>query len=217
MTRLALFDLDGTLINLPSTERRFIAELWTRRLINWRRASLFALFLPVWLPRFGADVARKNKAYLSGLEIEAIESLGQNFARQLADEVTAAVRQALEQHKLAGDYIVLLTGSPYFIAEPLGQVLGFDEVIATQPARSGQQFSWLPPTQHPMGYRKLSLAEEVCERRGLELSDAAAYGDSRLDLALLKAAGQPIAVSPDASLAQVAQAKGWRVVRDCDK
>ena len=212
MSRVALFDLDGTLIRLPSSERRFIGELWSRRLLNWRRATLFALYLPVWLPRFGRDVARKNKAYLSGLEIGQVESLGRDFARHLAAEVTSPMRQALEDHQESGDYTVLLTGSPYFIAQPLGRLLGFDEVIATQPARAGSRFSWLPPTQHPLGREKLTLAQAVCNRQQKPLSEAAAYGDSRQDVALLSEVGQPVAVCPDDSLRQVAQEDGWTIL-----
>ena len=216
MTRAAIFDLDGTLISLPSSERRFIGELWSRRLLNWRRATLFALFLPVWLPRFGRDVARKNKAYLSGLDIQTIEQLGEAFAQRLAEEVTGPMQEALDEHRRAGDLIVLLTGSPYFIAEPLAQALGFDEVIATRPATSGHRFSWLPPVQHPMGQDKLELARDLCRRHGLNLNESAAYGDSRLDLALLERTGRPVAVSPDDSLRQTARDQGWQVIGNRD-
>ena len=121
--RAAIFDLDGTLIDLPSSEHRFIGELWVRRAINWRRASLFALFLLVWLPRFGTDVARRNKAYLSGLPVDEIEALGQHFADQLATEVRPALRERLSDHQSCGDFTLLLSGSPYFIAQPLGSRL----------------------------------------------------------------------------------------------
>lgn len=210
--RAAIFDLDGTLIDLPSSERRFIAELWARRTIDWRRASLFALFLLIWLPRFGTQVARRNKAYLSGLSVTEVEALGQGFASQLADAVRPAVRARLRDHQSDGDFTLLLSGSPYFIAEPLGGHLGFDAVIATQPAVRGDCFSWLPPTRHPLRQAKADLAAQACAERGLRLADATAYGDSALDLPLLLRVAHPVAVAPDQGLRRAARARRWPVL-----
>ena len=41
---------------------------------------------------------------------------------------------------------------------------------------------------------------------------AAAYGDSRADLALLELAREPVAVAPDRELARIARARGWRIL-----
>lgn len=208
----AIFDLDGTLIGLPSSERRFIGELWARRRIDWRRASLFALFLLVWLPRFGTDVARRNKAYLSGLPVREVESLGEHFAGQLTGEVRPVLLARLREHQRRGDFTLLLSGSPYFIAEPLGAALGFEAVIATRPATTGDTFSWLPASSHPLRKAKARLAAEACAARGTRLADATAYGDSALDLPLLLRVAHPVAVQPDQSLRRVARTRHWPVL-----
>lgn len=210
--RAAIFDLDGTLIGLPSSERRFIGELWARRAIDWRRASLFALFLLVWLPRFGTDVARRNKAYLSGLPVREVEALGAHFAGQLAAEVRPALRARLRDHQRRGDFTLLLSGSPYFIVEPLGAALGFEAVIATRPATAGDTFSWLPPVCHPLGAAKAILAAQACRARDLDLAAATAYGDSALDLPLLLRVAEPVAVAPDRALWRAARARRWPVL-----
>ena len=210
--QVAIFDLDGTLIRLPSSERRFVAQLWVRRLINWRRAALFASFPLAWLPRFGRDVARKNKAYLSGLDVALVQSLGRAFAAELLAEVPRTMRGELEQHQRAGRATLLLTGSPDFIAEPLGALLGFSEVIATRPAQRGGRYTWMPPLVHPMGKTKLALARDFCQRRGTTLAAASAYGDSRLEIPLLAQCARPVAVDPDSHLRHAAAARGWRIL-----
>jgi phosphoserine phosphatase len=210
--RAAIFDLDGTLIGLPSSERRFIGELWAERRIDWRRAGLFALFPLVWLPRFGKDVARRNKAYLSGLPVAEVEALGTGFAHRLTAVVRPVLRARLEAHLAAGDFTLLLSGSPYFITEPLGAALGFEAVIATQPATAGDTFSWLPPVCHPLGAAKARLAAQACLARGLDLAAATAYGDSALDLPLLLRVADPIAVSPDRALRRAARSRSWPVL-----
>ncbi|MFZ5654185.1 MAG: HAD family hydrolase [Pseudomonadota bacterium] len=210
--RAAIFDLDGTLIGPPSSERRFIGELWARGAIDWRRASLCALFLLIWWPRFGADVARRNKAYLSGLPVTEVEALGAEFARRLVAEVRPALRARLDAHRRAGDFTLLLSGSPWFIADPLGASLGFDAVIATRPALRGNRFSWLPADRHPLREAKAELAESACARRGLSLAAATAYGDSALDLPLLARVADPVVVQPDPGLRRAAGARGWPII-----
>ncbi len=211
--RAAIFDLDGTLIPLPSSERRFFRELWRRGLIDARRGALFGLFFVLWLPRYGRDVARKNKAYLSGLPVDEIESLGRRFVHeQLLADLSPAVLARLRAHQRAADVTLLLTGSPYFIADPLGAALGFDAVIATRPAVRGNVFSAFPPPVHPMAQDKPALADNFCRAHRLRLSAATAYGDSRLDLPLLRRVADPVAVDPDDALRQAAQSARWPVL-----
>ena len=215
--RAAIFDLDGTLIPLPSSERRFIRQLWSRGFIGWRRGALFGVFLLLWLPRYGRDVSRKNKAYLTGLPIDEIEALGHRFANHhLLPDVAPAVLARLRAHQAAADVTLLLTGSPYFLAEPLGEALGFDAVIATRPAVRGKVFSALPPPVHPVAHDKPALADAFCRAHHLRLSDAAAYGDSRLDLPLLRAVAHPVAVDPDDALRQAALSARWTVLDPLD-
>lgn len=215
--RAAIFDLDGTLIPLPSSERRFFRELWSRGLIDGRRGALFGLFFLLWLPRYGRDVSRKNKAYLSGLPVADVEALGQRFAhKQLLPNVASSVLARLRAHQVAADTTLLLTGSPYFLAEPLGEALGFDTVIATRPAARGNVFSAFPPTLHPMAQDKPALADTFCRAHHLRLSDAAAYGDSRLDLPLLRRVADPVAVNPDDLLREAAQSAHWSVLDALD-
>ena len=47
----------------------------------------------------------------------------------------------------------------------------------------------------------------------IDLGASWAYSDSVSDLPMLRAVGHPVAVNPDAELAEIAAAKGWRVMR----
>ena len=51
------------------------------------------------------------------------------------------------------------------------------------------------------------------EEHDIDLGASWAYSDSASDLPMLRAVGHPVAVNPDATLAEIAAAEGWRVMR----
>jgi HAD superfamily phosphoserine phosphatase-like hydrolase len=210
---LVLVDLDGTLIDAPGSERRFIAELMRKGYIGpaqWRTAAMFLLRNGA---RFGRDVARKNKGYLAGLGAERVAALGAEFvAQNLIHELRAFMLERLQQHLSAGDRIVLLTGAPDFLAAPLARHLGLADYSATICHRAGDRFTAQPPVQHPLGWDKRRLGAALCEQAGCVLEDCTAYADARHDLPLLDAVGQAVAVTPDRVLAQAAAVKGWEIL-----
>ena len=210
---LALFDADGTLFPNPSSESRFIRHLMRRgRLGPAQLYHACAFMVRAW-PCYGRHVGRKNKAYLCGLRTEEIATLARTF---VAEEIVPRLRPALlariRAHRDRGDRLVLLTGTPEFIARPLAAHLEMDEVVATRPAVRDGRFTADPPLRHPLGLEKLDLARDLGQRLGIPAKDWTAYGDSRYDIPLLEHCGQAVAVTPDAHLAALAKARGWEIL-----
>ena len=54
---------------------------------------------------------------------------------------------------------------------------------------------------------------QLAARDGLDLATSYAYSDAASDVPMLRAVGHPVAVNPDAELAQVAAQEGWDVLR----
>ncbi|HKL63926.1 MAG TPA: HAD-IB family hydrolase [Woeseiaceae bacterium] len=213
--RLAVFDIDGTLVAGPSTEKRFFLWLLRRGVLGPRRVFAFLWFNLRWLPRYGRHVAKKNKAYLSGLDSERFAREAQAF---VADEVASALYAPavarLHRHRAAGDVIVLLSGTLQPIAEELAARLGADQAIGSLCAERDGRLSARPPLRHPFGAEKSMLLDGICHERGVTADAVAAYGDSRWDLALLERVGTPVAVRPDHELHASAVARGWEVLAD---
>ena len=116
--RAAIFDLDGTLIGLPSSERRFIGELWAERRIDWRRAGLFALFPLVWLPPvchpLGAAKARlaAQACLARGLDLAAATAYGDSaldlpLLLRVADPIAVSPDRALRRAARSRSWPVL--------------------------------------------------------------------------------------------------------------
>jgi HAD superfamily hydrolase (TIGR01490 family) len=210
---VALFDLDGTLTEDASCERRFVLHLAARGLLGGRQMATAAGFALRHWPVYGRHVLKKDKAYLAGLSVAEITSVADAFARKdLEPRLRPGVVARLERHRRRGDPAALITGAPDFIVAPLADRLGFDAWRATRFAVQDGRFLAAPPRDHPFAEEKLRHANEICARFAERLADCTAYGDSIYDLPLLTQVGHPVAVAPDAGLAKAARAAGWEIL-----
>jgi HAD superfamily hydrolase (TIGR01490 family) len=210
---LAVFDIDGTLVTGPSTEKRFALHLARSGRLGPRQVLAFLAFLPRQAACFGRHVLKKDKAYLAGLRERDMRDLA-------AAWVTSALQRAwfepclarLRRHHEAGDVVVLLSGTPQFVAAAIGGALGVEHVIGSECAVSNGRFLAQPPVNHPFGDRKVAIVADLARLYGVDASEITAYGDSIHDLPLFMSVGKAIAVRPDEALATVASEAGWETL-----
>lgn len=210
---LVFVDVDGTLLEGPSSERLFIAHLMSCRVLGARQLThAMAFFLRHWRD-YGQHTVKKNKAYLAGLDRETVATIADSFVRtELSRRLRSAVVERMEQHRRAGEIIALLTGTPDFIAAPLACWVGAEMWRATRCAEERGLFMAAPPKVHPFADEKVKQALDICARLDMDLSRCTAYADEVYDLPLLRRVGRPVAVSPDRGLARIAQREGWEVL-----
>lgn len=211
--RLAVFDIDGTLVAGPSTEKRFFLRLLRAGRLGPRQIGAFLWFFARWLPRFRSGVARKNKAYLYKLPVPAVRKLADAWVpRGLREAWFQPCVARLREHLAEGDRVVLLSGTPDFVAEAIARELGVSEVIASRCVAQAGRFGAAPPQLHPFGAVKADLVRDLARRAGLPLDAVVAYGDSFHDLALLECVGRAVAVRPDKRLLERAGQAGWEIL-----
>ena len=211
--KLAIFDIDGTLVE-GSTERRFWRYLLKRGHQGPRQVLAYLMFWLRYLPVYGRQTRKKNKAYLYKLETARVRALAASFVtEEILPRLYAPVVQRLQSHLRRGDTVVLLSGTLEPIAKALAQALSVAHVRATICRERNGRYLWGPPDVHPFGVTKLELATEFAAGIGATLSDASAYGDSQHDLDLLQAVGDPVAVMPDEPLLETARGNRWHIIR----
>jgi HAD superfamily hydrolase (TIGR01490 family) len=214
---LAVFDVDGTLVETNVVEYYLWMRLKSQPLEEWP-AFLGQLLqqAPRWLyleRRSRADFQRSFYREYDGLDVERMRVLG----REALDAVTLrrlypeGVRR-LREHKQAGHRVLLLTGALDVVVEPLAELLEVEVDCAHLLERDGRLTGDLrsPP---PAGEARATLLEEYAAREGGDLSESFAYADSLSDLPMLELVGLPVVVNPDARLSQMAAQRGWRVER----
>lgn len=210
---LVLVDVDGTLIEGVPCERLFIPYLLAQRMLGPRQLTAFAAFVPRYAARFGRHVLKKDKAYLSGLEVSAVEQAAVRFVDlHLLRRVRRLLRVRLERHAEAGDLVALLTGTPQFIAAPLAARLSIPRAVGALCDQTGDVFTALPPRCHPFAETKVTAAEALCRQLGLPLGECVAYADSIYDLALMERVRRAVAVAPDSALRARAERWDWEIL-----
>jgi HAD superfamily hydrolase (TIGR01490 family) len=210
--KLAIFDIDGTLVD-GSTERRFWRYLVRRGRQGPRQLLEYCWFWLRFRPVYGATTAKKNKAYLAGLAVAEIDSLASEFVTtEILSQLYAPAVARLQQHQRRGDTVALISGTLEPIARALAAALGVAQVRATVCRKRDGIYVASPPEVHPFGAAKLALAAELAAQLGADLRQASAYGDSRHDLGLLEAVGNPVAVRPDGPLLATARDNGWDII-----
>ncbi|HHM06460.1 MAG TPA: hypothetical protein ENJ19_12090 [Gammaproteobacteria bacterium] len=210
---LVLLDVDGTLLPGSSSESAFISHLAHSGRLGPRQAMAGLGFFCRWWPRYGRQVGRKNKAYLTGLEVQKVARWAAQFVKEeLLHRVRPVMHQRLSDHYDKGDFVILLSGTPDFIATPLARGIGAHGWCGTRMRTHHGRFLAHPPLRHPFGREKLILAHSLCRRYGARLSECVAYGDSHYDAALLEQVGEAVAVYPDKKLEQQALAARWEII-----
>jgi len=219
MTRLALFDLDHTLLSGDSD------VLWCEFLIaeglldradfeprNRRMAERYArgIATPAEFCGFYAQT-------LAGARPDAWQGLRERFLGDvIAPRIPAASRELVERHRTAGDRVVLTTATNRYLVELTARSLGIDDLIATEVEVVAGAFTGHNTGVLNMREGKVERLRQWLEGKGLPatvLANAAFYSDSKNDLPLLLAVGHPVAVDPDEVLAEHASRAGWPVLK----
>ncbi|WP_446831046.1 HAD family hydrolase [Candidatus Foliamicus sp.] len=210
---LVLFDIDGTLVREPSTEKRFALWMLLKGRIGPLRLLAYAVFCLRYLPRYGSDVFAKNKSLMWRRTADSALGLARDWAaRHLRGALQPACVERLEMHRKQGDTLVLLSGTPDFLAQAVADELDVPHVIATRCPRRKGRFCFAPPEVHRVGKAKREAAHTLCTQFGISPRNTIAYADSISDLPLLAACGHPVAVTPDRALAAEAQRHGWEML-----
>ena len=211
--QLALFDIDGTLLSDPSSEKRLMLWMLLKGRIGLIRLLAYGVFALRYLPRYGAGVFAKNKSLLWRRRTGSAKVLAREWAaRRLARALFPPCVERLRLHQQRGDIVVLLSGTPDFLAEAIAEQLDVANVVATHCAVRAGRFRFAPPKVHRVAAAKLSAARDLCAQFEVPLAQTVAYANSITDLPLLAACGMPVAVNPDPALAAIAGEQGWETI-----
>lgn len=208
----ALFDMDRTLI------RKNTASLYTRYRRDLGEAGVKdSLLVGWWVLQYtlglvnAESVARKALGVYKGTrESDMVARCQEWFPAYVLPHLSSSAREAVEQHRRAGDILAIVTGSTQYAARPLADTLGIEHVVSSEiDVDDAGSFTGEVRLPLCLGNGKLERTRIFLESHGVTLHNATFYSDSVTDLPLLEAVGRPIAVNPDFRLVRVAKKRGW--------
>ncbi len=214
---LAVFDVDGTLVETNIVEYFFWMRLKDQALDEWPRfLAEMARKAPRWLyleRRSRAEFQRSFYREYAGLDLEVMRRLGEEALNEVTlRRIYPEGMRRIREHKRAGHRVLLLTGALDVVVEPLAELLEVEVDCAHLLVKDGRLTGDLaaPP---PAGEARGTLLEEYAAAAGVDLAESFAYADSLSDLPMLELVGTPVVINPDARLSQVGAQRGWRIER----
>jgi HAD superfamily hydrolase (TIGR01490 family) len=122
----------------------------------------------------------------------------------------------VNQHKEAGDRLLIITATNSFITKPIGELFGIDELIGTDPEENEGEFTGKVKGTPSFKEGKVTRLFDWLGEKNLKLADFEKtffYSDSQNDLALLEVVTNPVVVNGDKILLEKAQEKNWPTLK----
>lgn len=212
---VAFFDLDNTILN-SNSGKILILQAFKKGLIN-KNAIIQALILSVFY-RIGLlspeRIMKKMASWLKGVpENQFIDFARNTFSIYIKNAIREQARKAIKYHKQNNGHTVILSAATHYICNPVKDVLEIDDVICSKMEVIDGYFSGYPEGEYCYGKEKLIRTKAYCETHNFDIDEAYYYADSISDLNVLEKVGNPMCVSPDAKLIQVAEKRRWQMFR----
>jgi len=221
--RVALFDLDGTLVDahlwlgmvrhhLKTKENLFevfwyltshvaLAPFWKMRLISTEK----------YYQSWGKDLAKLTK----GIKLERGKEIFDCLANEyLLPKLKKDVLKRLKAHQADGFLTILTSGSFQDLLQIIAKHLNIDFALGTELEIVKNRFSGkvIPPLCLSKG--KAEKLQSFLSEKNLKINfkESFAYSDSVFDLPMLELVGNPVVVGPDKKLLEIAKRKRWQII-----
>jgi len=218
--KLALFDLDGTLIAGDSDHafgEFMVTQGWVdAELHRHRNDEFYRQYLAGCL-----DIAEyidfSTRAWRDRSLDEQLAASARFMAEVMAPQLLPAARALLDQHRAAGDLVAIVTATNEFITRPIADALGVEHLLAVELERdSDGAATGLIRGVPSFREGKIERVRDWLAGMGQHLSaveHSVFYSDSTNDLPLLEIVSEPVATNPSPALEAIALQRGWRILR----
>ncbi len=216
--KLALFDLDNTLLNGDSdfawSEYMIERGEFDRQVFEAKNLAFYQQYQAGTLDIFEfldfqlKPLSRHPHAVLNAWHAQFMHEKIRPMIGQKALDLVAS-------HRAAGDICVIITATNRFVTAPIAAAFGIADLIATEPEEINGRFTGKVSGVPSFREGKISRLESWMTERGWSwnsFSDSTFYSDSRNDLPLLNSVKTPVAVDADPTLHAHALAQGWAVI-----
>ena len=214
---LAIFDLDNTLLAGDSDHRwgEFLCYVGLANAEAFRQKN----------DAFYADYQAGSldmTAYLdfvleplTGMERSAVRSLQRQFVAECVEPMLLdKAFDLLNEHRIKGDTLLMMTATHAVVAEPVAARLGFEHWLGSGVGLHDDRYTGKAEGIPCFQQGKVDHLADWRSRYPdiADPDDCWFYSDSHNDLPLLSAVGHPVAVDPDDTLRAHAEANDWPIM-----
>jgi len=214
--RLALFDLDHTLLSGDSDEEwlKFLVSLGA---VDASRGEVANADMMRRYREGSVGVQEFCEFFLQPYPDHPMERLlewrERYFGERILPRIPRAARELVAAHE--GDLVAVVTATNRFLTERIVGEFGVRHLVATEPEIRDGRFTGRVSGTPSFREGKVARVDAWLADRGEALAhfdESWFYSDSANDLPLLERVTHPVAVDPDPRLAAVALERGWRIL-----
>ena len=211
----ALFDFDGTIISGYSVTA-FIGEQIKRGHLSPRElVELMSAMTSFGLHDAGFSTMLVAAAqFLRGIREDSYANFGEElFESHIARLIYPESRALIQAHQAKGHTVAIISSATPYQVWPSARELGIDQVLCSELEVKNGTFTGAVVRPTCFGPGKVTAAESLVERFGVDLDQSFFYSDSYDDIQLLERVGHPRPLNPNKRLLGVAEQRGWPVRR----
>ena len=210
---LAIFDLDNTLIGGDSDylwgeflcDEGIITDRESFQKMNdyfYHQYEIGELDIYAW--------AEFSFKVLSEHSFDKLNQLRKDFMEtKIRPIFLEKAQNCIDNHKKNGDSVLVITASNTFVTQPIVEMYGIEQLLATEPEFVSGRFtgkvSGIPCFQSG----KIDNLMPWLEKNNENLIGSYFYSDSHNDLPLLELVDNPVAINGDPILMAAANENGW--------
>ena len=150
---------------------------------------------------------------LAEININHLFRLREQFIKTVIQPILLKpARNLINHHKTKGDTLIVITATNKFVTEPIVNLYGIDNLLATVPECKQGRFTGRVAGIPCFQGGKVKLLNEWLITSKSDLNDSWFYSDSHNDLPLLNTVDNPVAVDPDDKLRNAAEKQRWPII-----
>ena len=214
---LAIFDLDNTLLAGDSDHRwgEFLCD------VGLANAEVFRQKNDAFYADYQAGSLDMTAyldfvlAPLSGLTRVEVRALQRQFVAECVEPMLLdKAFDLLNEHRIKGDTLLMMTATHAVVAEPVAARLGFEHWLGSGVGIHDDRYTGKAEGNPCFQGGKVDHLADWRSRHPdiANPDDCWFYSDSHNDLPLLSAVGHPVAVDPDDTLRAHAEANDWPIM-----
>ena len=217
--RIAVFDLDGTLIKGQS-QQLLLSILHQERLItNGSFLKLMGFFLLYKLRIIHGIDKITHYAYsvFAGLLVSDIDKIVLKHRQTLLNRIFSESYKLVESEKRISSEVYLVSAAADPIVRLYASVFCIDDYLCTQIEVQNGTLTGKIIGNHIYGHEKVRVVKNMVSNRNREDLHLVCYADHSSDVELLIFADEAVMVNPDNRLKRIAKANNWKMLYFSDE
>lgn len=212
----AFFDLDRTLM-AGSSGYQFGRAAFKSGMVGRRQLAGWAIDHLRFRLKGSTDqdtdeLVRQVKDLLEGVPERQLKRMVPDLLAGILPRIYPQMIEEVRSHQDAGRPTFIVSAAGDGIVSLLALVLDMEGGIGTR-YEVDPDGNYTGTLELNYGDGKIEPMRRFAAEHAIDLDSSWAYSDSVSDLPMLELVGKPVAVNPDAELAEIAAERGWRVMR----